>query len=367
LFTIANVRPVGQNVGNQAIHFSLKHLVNQAFGRLVSIIDYPSSRLPGDSGVCGITRESVNEMNRFADGVIVGGGNLFENGSLLVDTEALGALNPPLMLFSNSWGRTYDRFDNLQERSDSISSNDLHALVTRADISLSRDSATHNLLGSMGLIDELGLCPTIGLSNFSASFPPLPPGEEVGALISIRTPQLMNVSARHQRRIPDIIDTVIDQLRAAGFQRVRVLCNDKRDLDFATLFKQSKQVDTVFTSDVYEYLSTLSNADFLFSFRLHATLPAISLGVPVVNVSYDERASSLISDLGVEAADINLIEKGDVFEEAVKEKISAGGFRSDASLEKKWEQGFKNQAVAMGRFRSLVVDYLTSETSLAKL
>lgn len=363
MYTIANIRPMGQNVGNHAIHFGLKQLIYQAFGRLVSVIDYPSGPLPGDSGVSGITAESVNEINRFVDGVIVGGGNLYENGSLIVDKTALSALKPPLMLFSNSWGRTYDRFDVLQQRSDSISAGDLGALVQRADISLSRDSATHNLISNMGLNDSLGLCPTIGLSGHLANLPPLPESEDVGALISIRTPQLMNVSARHQRQIPETIEKAIDLLRSKGYSRVRILCNDKRDLDFATLFKcqDSRGVDSVFTSDVYEYLSLIRNAEFLVSFRLHATLPAISFGTPVVNLSYDERASSLIRDLHVEASSINLVEERDNLPSLLEKRIGEGGFIAPDEIQQNWKAFHKDQLQHFRRFKTMVSEYVVRE------
>jgi len=364
MYTIANIRPMGQNVGNHAIHFGLKQLIYQAFGRLVSVIDYPSGPLPGDSGVSGLTAESVNEINRFADGVIVGGGNLYENGSLKVETTALRALRPPLMLFSNSWGRTYDRFDSLEQRSDSISASDLSALVQRADISLSRDSATHNLITEMGLNDSIGLCPTIGLSGYLAQLPPLPENEDVGALISIRTPQLMNVSARHQRRIPETIERVIDLLRSNGYGRVRILCNDKRDLDFATLFKfkDSRGVDSVFTSDVYEYLSLLQKAEFLVSFRLHATLPAISFGTPLVNLSYDERASSLIRDLDVGASNINLVEEKENLSFLLEKKIGEGGFVASPPIQQKWKAWREDQLSHFLRFKAMVTDYIEQES-----
>ena len=368
MFTIANIRPMGQNVGNHAIHFGLKQLVYQAFGRLVSVIDYPSGPLPGDSGVFGLTAKTVNEINRFADGVIVGGGNLYENGSLIVDKTALSALKPPLMLFSNSWGRTYDRFDVLEQRSDSISVSDLVALVQRADISLSRDSATHNLISAMGLNDSLGLCPTIGLSGHLAKLPPLPDSEEVGALVSIRTPQLMNVSARHQRRIPETIEQAIDLLRSNGYSRVRILCNDKRDLDFATLFKfqDSRGVDSVFTSDVYEYLSLLRKAEFLVSFRLHATLPAIAFGTPVVNLSYDERASSLIRDLDVEASSINMVEEKDNLPSLMEKRIGEGGFIASSEIQQTWKAFHEDQLQHFKRFKTMVSDYIAKESDRTK-
>lgn len=361
MYTIANIHPFGHNVGNHAIHVALRQMLYEAFGRLVSVIEFPATIISGESGSSGLTPASVHDINRFADGVIVGGGNLFENDAIEVDAEALSALQPPLMLFSNSWGRIYDRFENLSARSDAISRGKLALLLNRADLSLSRDSTTHELAASLDLKDQLGWCPTIGLSRYRHILPPLPAAEEVGALISVRTPQLMNIPYRFQNQIPSLINRAIDDLRAAGHDRIRILCNDSRDLDFATVFRFTKSVDSIFASDVHEYLSLLSQADLLVSFRLHATLPAIAFGTPVVNISYDERAECLIRDLGVDGASLDLIHLGESFQDALTERIKIGGygpFDHQHKLED-WASKVEFQLDSLRRFRSLVSDYIT--------
>lgn len=364
MYTIANVHPFGHNVGNHAIHLALRQMLYEAFGRLVSIIEFPATIVSHESGSSGLTPASVHEINRFADGVIVGGGNLFENDALDLHPEALEALQPPLMLFSNSWGRIYNRFENLAVRSDSMSRSKLALLLERADVSLSRDSTTHELAGSLDPKDQLGWCPTIGLSRYRDVLPPLPANEEVGALISVRTPQLMNVPYRFQNQVPALINRAIDDLRVAGHDRIRILCNDSRDLDFATVFRFTKSVDSVFASDVHEYLSLISQANLVLSFRLHATLPAISLGTPVINVSYDERADCLVRDLGIEASSLDLIPLGDSFQEALTERIKVGGYGSLDHQDKlvDWSSKVAFQLQSLQHFKSLVTDYMTHGT-----
>ena len=360
MYTIANVHPFGHNVGNHAIHLALRHMLYETFGRLVSVIEFPARIISGESGSSGLTPASVHEINRFADGVIVGGGNLYENDAIDLDAEALSALQPPMMLFSNSWGRIYDRFERLAARSDSISKSKLASLLSRADISLSRDSTTHELARSLDARDQLGWCPTIGLSRYRHILTPLPPTEEVGALISVRTPQLMNVPYRFQNRISDFIEQAIDDLRAAGHDRIRILCNDSRDIDFATVFRFSKSVDSIFASDVHEYLALLSQASMVLSFRLHATLPAISFGAPVVNVAYDERAESLIRDLGIDDASLHLIHLGDSFQESLTERINQGGYGASDHWNKvdDWASKVEFQLENLQHFKSLVSDYM---------
>lgn len=360
MYTIANIHPFGHNVGNQAIHVALRQMLHEAFGRLVSVIEIPATIISGESGNSGLTPGSVHEINRFADGVIVGGGNLFENDALDIDVEALSALQPPLMLFSNSRGRIYDRFGKLTRRSDSMPAEMLTLLLNRADLSLSRDSATHQFARTLDVKDQLGWCPTIGLSRYRHILAPLPASEDVGALISVRTPQLMNIPYWFQSQIPQLIDRAIDSLRAAGHDRIRILCNDSRDLDFATVFRFTKSVDSVFAGDVHEYLSLLSQANLLVSFRLHATLPAIAFGTPVVNITYDERAECLIQDLGVEAASLNLIHLGSCFQDALTERIEVGGYGPVDHQGKAtaWDSKVEFQLDSLRQFKSLVSDYM---------
>jgi hypothetical protein len=362
MFTLAVIRPVGHNVGNEAINFALRHMLSETFGRLVSIVDYPATNKHGGGSSYGLTSESIHGINRYADGVIVGGGNLFENDEIVVDNRALKALQPPLMLFSNSRGRIFDRRGNLSNRSDVISDEKLTGLLERADISLSRDSATHRHLRLINEKDRLGWCPTINVHRYSQLLPVLPEKEEVGALISIRTPGLMNVPFRFQSNVQNHIESVIDRLRSNGHKRVRILCNDSRDLDFATTFRYTKGADSIYSSDVYQYLSLLKNADILVSYRLHATLPAMSFGVPTVNIAYDERAMSLFDDLGLQSAYINMVEKGDDFADKLLGDVDKGGFLLSEStdLVETWNKISTRQFEQMSQFRDMVAHYVHS-------
>ena len=360
MYTIANIRPLGYNVGNHAIHFALRHMLYETFGRLVSVIDYPATIKHESTVKAGLTSATVHEINRFADGVIVGGGNLYENNEIAVDTRAIASLKPPLMLFSNSRGRIYDRHGQLSDRSDVMPDAKLEALLGRADISLSRDSATQRHLSSIDVRDQIGWCPTINMNRYASTLPNLPENEDVGVLISVRTPELMNVPYRYQSRIQTHIEGAIDTLRASGHKRIRILCNDSRDLDFATAFRYTKQVDSVYTNDVYQYLALLRSAEFIVSYRLHASLPAISFGTPTVNIVYDERAQTLFDDLGLGLASLNLVELGDSFGEALGHSIIAGGYgpKQHELLEEDWQAKSEIQFAHMSKFKELMETYL---------
>jgi len=363
MFTIANIRPFGHNVGNAAISFSMKNMLHEVFGRLVSVVEYPATS-KYDSKKAGLSASVIHEINRYADGVIIGGGNLYENNEIDIDPTALDHLQVPLMLFSNSRGRIYDRYGRLSERTDVIPDSKLHALVKRADISLSRDSATHDHIVKMGLgdRDSVGWCPTINTGRYVNQLPDLPESEEVGVLISVRTPNLMNLPYRLQNKVTKDIEDTIDMLRDLGHRRIRLLCNDSRDLDFSNSFRMSKKVDTVFTSDVYLYLALLKSASLVVSYRLHATLPSISMGIPAVNISYDERAISLFEDLGLTEHHINYVELEHCFRDELESRLNtakdiAGSYEQ---IHASWAERSKIQLASLHQFKDLVSKYVES-------
>src|SRR5258708_25572169 len=97
MITLFCVRPKGFNVGNDTIFLGLRHLLREAFGGLVNIVQVPAVSSGEPGGSSALRADTIHELNLYRHGVIVGGGNLYENGQLDVDTNPLHALPPPLM------------------------------------------------------------------------------------------------------------------------------------------------------------------------------------------------------------------------------------------------------------------------------
>ena len=306
--TIYNIRPKGMNVGNDAIAIAMQNFIFKACGELVNLVTIPATSKYDGGGLYGLTKRSIHEINQFADGVIVGGGNLYENGEIDIDQNALRALRVPLMVFSVSRGKIFDSKGVLVERTDVISDEKLKVISNHADINLVRDTATVDYIESLGANVQLGVCPTIYLNQIEALFP-LTEGirqhSENSVIISIRNPELMNVPPSFQRQtridIAEMVEKFTDEDDCPD------LCHDHRDIAFAKSF----QVPWTYSSDVYTYLGLIKHAELIITYRLHSFLPALSFGTPVVKVSYDERALSLISDLGYDDWNINVMD-GDV-------------------------------------------------------
>lgn len=356
MITLYNVRPKGHNIGNDAISVALRDQVYKAFGRMVNIIDVPATALYESHAKAGLSSKTVYEINRVGDGVIVGGGNLYENDEIDISKTALEALEVPLMLFSNSIGRVYNREKKLVPRTDVIPDAKLKILHDNADISLARDTATLNHVKGIGSENSIfGGCPTIFLGKNNDYSQWLPKSEDVGVLVSIRTPSLVNLPQKYQNALTaELVDTV-NGLREKGYKRIRLLCNDSRDCEYASFFRDFCGVDFVYTSNIFDYLSLLSNAKLVISFRLHATLPALSFNTPVINISYDERAESLIQDIGYGEWDIKYINE-EKLSNSIMNRVDRledlKVIKKEAS--KKWDEIEQIQSDAFSKFHKLV-------------
>ena len=172
--TLYVVRPKGFNVGNEAIYVAMQRYIYSAFGGVVNLISLPATSVYESHAMAGLTPKTIHEINHYGHGVIVGGGNLYENGELAVNVNALNALDVPMMLFSLSRGRVYNRRDQLVTRTDVMPDALVKAVNDRADISLARDQATFDHLRSIGCERvQLGGCPTIFLNRLGDRIPKL--------------------------------------------------------------------------------------------------------------------------------------------------------------------------------------------------
>ena len=302
------IRPKGFNIGNDVISLGMEHFIERAFGRVVNLIRLPATSKYETVARAGLTSKLIYEINQYGDAVIVGGGNLYENGELNVDTEALDALEVPLMLFSLSMGRVFNRHNQLVRRTDAMPARIAQAINQKAVISLTRDAATCEYLHGIGQTDAvIGGCPTIFLDRIVDRLPSVSEADQGNVLISVRNPELMNIPLPVKARVHHDVASVISFLRRKGCKSVRLLCHDHRDIPFAASFED---VDYIYTSDVHTFLALLRSASLCISFRLHSILPCLSLGTPVIPISYDERSLSLIDTVGFGSWQIDLVREG---------------------------------------------------------
>ena len=290
------IRPFGFNIGNHVIYEGLKGLITSSFDEPINLISIPATNKYNSYGKAGLTAESIYEINQYGDGVVIGGGNVLENGEILVDESALKALRPPMMIIGVSWGNIYDGFGQLVPRTDSLSDSKTKALIDASEVVMVRDAATKSHLESLTPKRiEVASCPSLFIKPIE-----YPKSVSKDVLLSIRHPALMSISPFHQSRVRHDIRILHDFVRSTGFE-LKLLCHDHRDISFASSFPECEYS---YSEDVQDFLRNVNNAQSLITYRLHSFLPAIVLGTHAVNISYDQRASSTLQTLGLADWDV---------------------------------------------------------------
>jgi exopolysaccharide biosynthesis predicted pyruvyltransferase EpsI len=296
------VRPTGFNIGNHIIFAGIRKLFRENSEHSLNFITIPASRKYDNFGKPGLTASSIHEINQYGDYVVLGGGNLFENGELDVDSSSISALRVPLLILGVSWGRIYGRDGALTPRTDSISDDKLKSLISRAALVSVRENSTLEKVSSFRDDCQVDGCPSINISTEAFRKSKSSLGSSV-VLIPIRHPNLMNIMPIHQNQVASDIYAIISHIERRNLKPILV-CHDHRDISFASLFQGTPYI---YEESVSSFLSLISNVKAIVSYRLHATIPSLVLETPTLNISYDERAQSLLTFHKAERLNVNML------------------------------------------------------------
>jgi polysaccharide pyruvyl transferase WcaK-like protein len=298
------IRPKGFNIGNDVIYLGVTHFIRQVFQGNYNIISFPATGKYENQRKAGISSQTIYEINQFGNGLIIGGGNLYENGELEINHNALKALDKPMMIFSVSRGKIYNSKKQLVDRTDVMTDINIRAINEKATVSLSRDFATKQYIDNLGCNNHLSGCPTLFINEIPQHIVPIVDTDKTDALISIRTPTLMSIPVNFQYALREQLIKIIELLKTKGYKNIKFLCHDHRDIPFAASFTD---IDYLYTEDVYTYLTYLRNTRLNISFRLHSFIPALAYDTPTIKISYDQRAVSMLETIGMQDWNINLL------------------------------------------------------------
>lgn len=303
--TLFFLRPATRNIGNDVIAEATTDLLRSVLGADTNVVGLSALATAGGQG--GLTARQVYDLNRLADGVVIGGGNLFENGQLTIDAQAIDALKVPLLLVGLSHGRMYDRDGTLIDRTDSMPPDAIRRLVAKSVATLVRDRSSQEVLLSLGIEGvEVGGCPTLFMDANGENRV-----DDGRVLISVRNPNRMSVPATLQWRVPEDVRRLIEALRTVHGDSVYVACHDYADLEFARAFPQAP---LLYFDEAGRYLDALRRCRLSVSYRLHAFLPCLAFGTPSIHLSYDERGREAVATAGMGEWDVDLLREGDVVE-----------------------------------------------------
>lgn len=313
------IRPKGLNIGNDVIYQSMKYYLYKIFGYDLNIIVIPATARYETQILAGLTAKTIYEINQHGHGVLIGGGNLYENNELDINLDAFEKLEVPLMLFSLSRGHIFNRWGKKVSRTDTMPDRTLIALNNKTKHAYARDQATLNYLHQIGCEHvQLSACPSIFIDRLTDYLPKLPDHYSECALISIRNPSLMSIPPHDQVKVHEDIRQIIEYCKQQSIKDVRILCHDSRDISYASSFQG---IDYIYTTDLYLYLALLKKSRIHITYRLHSFLPCLAWDVPVIKISYDERALSLVDTIGYGSWNINMLTENSLID-AVRDRYT---------------------------------------------
>jgi polysaccharide pyruvyl transferase WcaK-like protein len=192
----------------------------------------------------------------------------------------------------------------------------------------------------------LGGCPSLFLP---------PRGRTAGskALISIRHPARMSVHPSLQWRVASDVQQLIGLLTSVGYD-AQLLCHDIADLEFAAAFPGAP---VLYETDVSRFLDLLTSAAVNITYRLHAFLPCLALGVPSIHFSYDERGRSMLETLGMGQWEVFLQKTSDVAGLVASKLRVLNGFEASRLAASQTIKRMKDCSIAeLRRFSGLLKD-----------
>jgi hypothetical protein len=292
---------------NAGDHFVIRSIRQHVRKRLPEALFFPKAcaNNRGWGKPVGLVGENIAFSNRYADAVLIGGSDVYNNWSLRIRKEEIAQLRPPLFLVglgASSQGlNSSPRLDEPRYRDDIRGVNEV------ASMSSVRDHATDRFLRDLGVQKHVVTgCPALYL--FDRPFRARRAGP---ILLTFPFPVLKKGRQEEFRALIALQEDLLSRLQARGEQCV-VSCHDDRDVLVAQEAFPAAQV--FFSNYVDDYFDLYGNAKMVLGSRLHASILAAGMGVPFVNINLDLRGKSFsdtftLADWNVDHGDAHLQDK----------------------------------------------------------
>jgi polysaccharide pyruvyl transferase WcaK-like protein len=314
LLKIAHLYPHTDNIGDYYVKIGIHKLLEENF----SEIEY--TELPASSkinrglqspGVGGITPDTVDLLNSH-DLIVIGGSNLYETintDQLEISIDALHKIRKPILLLGigAGWSSISPQFpcisDGIREK--------LFLLHQKSMGSSVRDYFTRRLLRSYDIGDpEVTGCPAANI--FEEDLKPIRNATVfiTGLPYRMYVEQTFNPliarwrqSYRRRRQATVGYLKLLKLLRREGYN-FKIFITDARDLPVAEKIAGSAQA-ILFDESPEALLAHLADCDVMIGYRLHACIPSLSKGIPVIPLPLDGRVLGFIETYGLTEFAVN--------------------------------------------------------------
>lgn len=291
------------NVGDHLVAHALRIALTRHFGPC-RFVDMPvNDRYDGPRAI-GIRGDNLDQSNREADLVVVGGSNLLEprkprrlsgvgprlgRWGVFTDVESIANLRTPTLAFGMGTGSD---FGKSIRRYVEPTIAEIGQLAKVAFGFAVRDEPTRSRLSEIGVRAECTGCPV----TFLTDRPVRAADYDQPLIVSFPSTGLAN----HWRGRAFLKQTAgyLRWLKLLGEKFVIALHDDRDRAAVATWLPTDTQV--FFSKDIPEIIDRFERSRGVIGFRLHAALLGLGLGKPIVPVGVDWRGRGFIETFGLE-------------------------------------------------------------------
>ncbi len=246
--------------------------------------------------------ENIDLSNEYADAVVVGGSDLYNNWALRIDRNEIKALQSPLYLIGMGIS------SKLQEDKPNIQKpsyySDILATHNHARMCAVRDHLTEKFLIDIGYHDAVVTgCPALYLCDEKFHV-------HGGGVVALTFPfPLANQGdPALYRWLIGLVKNMRETVKSLGLCPV-IVCHDDRDVFTAQCEFPEDRV--FFSNYVDEVVDFYREVTMVVGSRLHASILAAGLGKPFININLDARGLGFsqmfgMSDWNVSSTDSNL-------------------------------------------------------------
>jgi hypothetical protein len=233
----------------------------------------------------GLKGENILFSNEFADAVIIGGSDQYNNWSPRIREKEIVNLIPPLFLIGlGASSKDIDTPFNVHDKH----KRDIIATNNKSVLSSVRDLATQEMLMELGCNNTIMTgCPALYLFDN-------PLVSKKGPVLLTFPYPLIRKTNNHEKSklLLTVTSYLINRFSSMNIPTV-IVCHDDRDVPFAQMMYPGQ--DIFFSNYANEYYDFYNNASLVIGSRLHASILASSLGTPSININLDMRGKAYSS------------------------------------------------------------------------
>lgn len=244
----------------------------------------------------GLKETNIYYSNRYADAVIVGGSDQYNNWSPKIDAKEIQELIPPLFLIGLgvSSKDLYEkpRIDEKKYFNDILKTNQ------KSVLSSVRDNITNEFLKETGFNDAIVTgCPALFLHDNKIHI-----NDSKNVMLTFPYPLLHNKKDEKYDVLYDLIKWIIRYVKEKDLNPI-IVCHDDRDVPKAQeLFSEN---DIFYSNYPEDYLELYDSARFVIGSRLHATIVSAGIGIPSININLDLRGIGYTKTFGLSQWNLN--------------------------------------------------------------